>query len=342
MAEPDVSEVVALTNKAQDFWHNGHIARSAEYYERALAAAETLSGAPDCLMVAHLRGLHAMSALSCARSDGVAVAQQRDWARTAVAHTVAAAATLRRRCQTNTLHSVRPVELAFYRQTAQHHMRILDANAHVSAAEVANSAEAVAPRFGYDCLVFMASYAADLLEKLIETRLVDMRDKELRAYATLIADAATLALIRQAGQQAMCEDSVLLLNLRRLVRAPTRVVARSSIGALLADVLRRLERQMQCSDTADNIGRVQRQSKALHTAADAAAAAPGLRTCGLASCGARELHPDHFKSCAACRIPVYCCKEHQSAHWPAHKAACKAARKAAEKKTQEGGASASS
>ncbi len=60
-----------------------------------------------------------------------------------------------------------------------------------------------------------------------------------------------------------------------------------------------------------------------------AAAAPGLRTCGLASCGARETHPSHFKSCAACRIPVYCCKEHQTEHWPAHKAACKAARKAA-------------
>jgi hypothetical protein len=61
-----------------------------------------------------------------------------------------------------------------------------------------------------------------------------------------------------------------------------------------------------------------------------AAAAPGLRTCALASRGAREAHPDHFKSCAACRVPFYCSKEHQTADWPSHNAACKAARKAAQ------------
>ena len=55
---------------------------------------------------------------------------------------------------------------------------------------------------------------------------------------------------------------------------------------------------------------------------------PGLRCCALASCGVKEAHPQHFKSCAACRGPVYCCKEHQTADWPRHKAECKAARKA--------------
>ena len=55
----------------------------------------------------------------------------------------------------------------------------------------------------------------------------------------------------------------------------------------------------------------------------------GLRSCGLASCGAKEAHVDHFKRCSACKTVVYCCREHQLEHWPAHKAACKAARKAA-------------
>ena len=58
-------------------------------------------------------------------------------------------------------------------------------------------------------------------------------------------------------------------------------------------------------------------------------AAPGLRRCALASCGAKEAHPSHYKACAACRGVVYCCKEHQQQHWPSHKAACKAARKEA-------------
>jgi hypothetical protein len=66
------------------------------------------------------------------------------------------------------------------------------------------------------------------------------------------------------------------------------------------------------------------QSKAA-LAADIAAR--GLRPCALETCGAREVHPDQFSSCAACRAVAYCCKEHQAAHGPDHKAACKAARK---------------
>ena len=64
--------------------------------------------------------------------------------------------------------------------------------------------------------------------------------------------------------------------------------------------------------------------------------APGLRTCTLDGCGAREAHPAHFKSCAACRTVVYCCREHQVEGWPAHKAACKAARKAAASAEDDG------
>ncbi len=52
------------------------------------------------------------------------------------------------------------------------------------------------------------------------------------------------------------------------------------------------------------------------------------RLCALETCSARTEPPaPRFLSCAACRIPAYCCKEHQAEDWPAHKAACKAARK---------------
>ena len=57
--------------------------------------------------------------------------------------------------------------------------------------------------------------------------------------------------------------------------------------------------------------------------------APGLRRCALLGCGAKEAHPAHFKSCAACRTVVYCCREHQVEGWPGHKKACKVARTAA-------------
>jgi hypothetical protein len=61
----------------------------------------------------------------------------------------------------------------------------------------------------------------------------------------------------------------------------------------------------------------------------ARAAAATLRCCSLGGCGARELHPSHFKQCGSCRSVAYCCREHQLEDWPAHKAACKAARNAA-------------
>ena len=64
-------------------------------------------------------------------------------------------------------------------------------------------------------------------------------------------------------------------------------------------------------------------------AANARQARRGLRSCGLASCGAKEAHVSHFKGCGACKTVFYCCREHQLEDWPAHKAACKAARKAA-------------
>ena len=70
-------------------------------------------------------------------------------------------------------------------------------------------------------------------------------------------------------------------------------------------------------------------SKRSREAVDAREARRGLRSCELASCGAKEAHVDHFKRCGACWAVVYCCREHQLEDWPAHKAACKAARKAA-------------
>jgi len=73
-----------------------------------------------------------------------------------------------------------------------------------------------------------------------------------------------------------------------------------------------------------NTSRSEQRAATIRTAM----AAPGLRTCALAGCGAKEAHPQHFKRCSACQAVVYCSKEHQLEAWPAHKAACKAARKA--------------
>ena len=78
--------------------------------------------------------------------------------------------------------------------------------------------------------------------------------------------------------------------------------------------------------------------RAVEAAVQASMTAPGRRRCALPCCGAKEAHPAHFKSCAACRAVVYCCREHQVAGWPAHKKACKAARKAAAAAGEDDGA----
>jgi len=103
--------------------------------------------------------------------------------------------------------------------------------------------------------------------------------------------------------------------------------------ALFADVWQRLQ-QSGVLETRDILGACLRvnQSADRNKRMDAlktAVSAPGVRSCTLAGCSARELHVSHFKRCSACRTVVYCSKEHQLEDWPAHKAACKAARKAA-------------
>jgi hypothetical protein len=78
-----------------------------------------------------------------------------------------------------------------------------------------------------------------------------------------------------------------------------------------------------------HVTRAVEESSRVEAAVVARQARRGLRSCGLASCGAKEAHVSHFKGCGACKTVFYCRREHQVEDWPAHKAACKAARKAA-------------
>jgi hypothetical protein len=72
----------------------------------------------------------------------------------------------------------------------------------------------------------------------------------------------------------------------------------------------------------------EKRARAIRERFDAAASGQ-LKSCALASCGAKEAHVSHFGKCGSCKSVVYCCRDYQLADWPAHKAACKAARKAA-------------
>ena len=107
---------------------------------------------------------------------------------------------------------------------------------------------------------------------------------------------------------------------------------------LLADAWQRLQRSgvLQARGIDEKIQKERSERQEFQAAVRKSQVAPGLRSCALPGCGAREVHPAHFKSCAACRAVVYCCREHQVAGWPGHKKACKAARKAAAEEDEAG------
>ena len=99
---------------------------------------------------------------------------------------------------------------------------------------------------------------------------------------------------------------------------------------LLAATWQRLQRSGVLEERRIDFGitEVARELQTFQAAVQSSLNAPGLRHCALPGCGAKEAHPAHFKSCAACRAVVYCCREHQVEGWSGHKRACKAARKA--------------
>ena len=75
---------------------------------------------------------------------------------------------------------------------------------------------------------------------------------------------------------------------------------------LLAGALQRLQRSgvLQARRIEHAIKSLLPEQHALAAAIQSCLKAPGLRTCALPSCGAREAHPAHFKSCGACHTVV--------------------------------------
>ena len=167
------------------------------------------------------------------------------------------------------------------------------------------------------------------------------RERQRCALVVAALDAMTARMDDDAAAAAAAMGRTKLLftsNMSRFMTAFRDAMARRELmpdtagGALLAAAWARLLAtgalaSMGASADA-HAAEVERLAAARHAARHAAAAAPECRTCALSGCGAREVHAAQFKSCAACREVVYCCREHQVADWSNHKGACKAAGKA--------------
>jgi hypothetical protein len=298
MAAPDVSTVVALSNKALDLKMVGHTARELEYRQRALVAAQAL-GAPDCLIVAQLHldiANWIQSKLQTIHAaDG---AQRAALLATAVEHFSAAVATLQRRRAADTLltGSCTAAEVAWTRRTMQHVHTSRAVQASRSLGGVLGGVvlseqglTAFANLVGHTAFLQAASYAVSLIVRIVDREL-SVTPQLLRTCWDLLADAANLLVALPhapgTGFGGPGHEGSFVQKMRSMMDMPTVWVPMDAARARVLKAWRSLERsgiiQQRLIDLKIHVSNVIGDNVA--STAAAAAAAPGLRTCGLKSC----------------------------------------------------------
>ena len=329
------SETLALVQefhvKADELAKKGHILRAAENYGRAAEAARALGD--DNLVAVHMRmrrgsmvGLFALKAPADGAADPCAIAAYRAQY---IALAIGGMEALERRRLAGTLQDGKcaAAEEAWLAGVLQRH------DADMTAAEAASSAALV----GYEGFMQAANVASHVLVRARTRFAAECTDAHIQSAVQHVVHAADMMQQpRRDGHVSLYVETLFTDALQRVVATDSGLDARW--GRLLADAWLRLWSSgvLQTRCILESSGTIATQQRAFDVAVQSSLTAPGLRSCALPGCGASEAHPAHFKSCAACRTVVYCCREHQVEGWPAHKKACKVARKAAA--AEEGGA----
>ena len=223
-------------------------------------------------------------------------------------------------------------EEAWYRSELPH-----QTNAQMTTVEAASWAALV----GYNMFMFTAVNALDVLLHAGQFA-PECSYEQLYAFAQHVVLAAELMQKpRRHDNVGMLFEVIFMSGFIKTVAGAGANCLDARLAQLLSGVCQRLLRSgvVRARRLQQGIGFIAPGQQNFQAAVQKSMNAPGLRTSALPGCGAREAHPAHFKSCAACRTVAYCCREHQVAGWPGHKKACKAARKAAAAAEDEGGAS---
>jgi len=339
MSSDGIARVQVLYRKATELSNKGHLLRAAEIYSRAAEAARALDSGPDNLVTVGMQLYEAAARLNyipaatkSAVDAHVLAAQRAD----SVSLLSTAVATLERRRVAGTLLEGTAVEETWN--------AVEWTDAHHPAAEAASRAKLV----GYDTFLRAAH---SILCLLINAWLFsECSATQFQAFAQCVVHAADLMqLPRCLGTPALLDEEVRFTQRLSYVMTDESGVPflhTRGVDARLVQLLTGAWRRLQRSGVLETRGllgegvllEMSTSSDKRLAALRAAMAAPGLRTCALAGCSAKEAHPQHFKRCSACKLVVYCSKEHQLEAWPAHKAACKAARKAAAAASDDCGA----
>jgi len=341
MSSDAVARAREFFRKADALHVKGHLLRAAENFGRAAEAARAFDSGPDNLVALEMQRLQAhellnyVLAVDDATADAGVVAAHRA---ECVALLSAAVAALERRRAAGSLLEGKCTAA----EEAWDAVDLREAGA--PAADAASLAKLVGYGFFLGaalailCLLDNAWYFAS-----------ECSATQFQAFAEHVVHAADLLQLPRSHGTTDFGAEVLFAQKLSTVLADWRADNLSERGLavplvqLLTAAWERLQRssvlemrRLLSEDRRLEINTYRDKSQA---AVDAAMAAPGLRTCALAGCGAKEAHPQHFKSCSACRTVVYCCREHQVEGWPTHKKACKAATAASAEGAGPGAAS---
>ena len=245
--------------------------------------------------------------------------------------------TLQRRRDAGTLPAgaCRPAEVAWYAARIKSRSRLDNPEALYASSHAL--LEQTAPFIGHEAYL-QAGWVAQCL--LCMLRSADMADAKMQLAAIAVTALDLMALPRPRWTPFQQEPP--LPSERALYNAMTVVIAQAdSMAAEARQLLPAAWARLHASGVPRTLG-LERKAMNISGAWDEddeeedVAAGAALRPCALEGCGACEVHPAQYKHCAACKQPVYCCKEHQVAQWPVHKAACRAARKAAAAAAEDG------
>ena len=329
-----IARVLAFYKKGDELRNKGHMLRAAENYCRAAEAARALGEDNLVALFMQLRQGNLLVCYAAKAPDGSA--DPRILAATraeCIALFAGAMEVLERRRVAGTLLEGKCAAA----EEAWRAAAWLRDDVRSSAADAAS----VAAKFGYEEFLLAATNALNVLAHA-GLFAAECSDSQLQFFTEFVVHAVELMQQPQRhGDLAMHNEATFTYLLREVVAHVGANELDARLLQLLAGALQQLQRsgvlQSRCIE--ERIQFDARIQDAYRAAVDKSLNAPGLRSCALPGCGAREAHPTHFKSCAACRAVVYCCREHQVEGWPGHKKACKAARKAAAAAEDEAGPS---
>ena len=339
MAMHDSRTVLKLSEKAFELQVKCHYERAIENWRAALAAAEAI-GAEDCIVVAAIKAELAASIFGARTVPGVSlhISTLRATVQDVLALYSAGVATLRRRRDAGTLMpgTCRPNEVEWWLELLNFAARTRRPRASSQVHKNVVPASFV----GYDAFLNVCIGCIHLLNFILRSCVFEPGEESEQACLSFCCEIFDegVTLVTQprkvewpSGMEfAFCQQLVPKETLGLLARQPVHKEWHDRLSEALARLTQSgmIEKRGTFGESACQAFTSTLESQTRSVAERARAAATGqLRSCALASCGAKEAHVELYKKCSSCLAVVYCCREHQVADWPTHKAACKAARK---------------